>query len=102
MNKMLSPFAKTMPSNYTIVGGTTDNPEAALAGGSLTKEAWAKAERQANPDYDWAGYQYCVKNSLFDHPRLAHREAEQAMIMHWNDILTELDRKPEVREEHDE
>lgn len=91
-----------MPSNHVIVGGTTDNPEADTPGGTLTEEAWAKSERQANPDYDWAGYQFCVKNALFDHPRLAHREAEQAVATHWNDILTELERRPEKKEEYDE
>lgn len=99
---LLYPSAKTVPSNYIVSGFTIENPLASVPGGTLDDEAWAKAARQADPNYDWTGYESGSKRVLFDHPQFANRETDYGLATQHNDILHELDRKPEVREELEE
>lgn len=91
MLKLLESYPKTKPSNYDVVAMVFVNPEAIEIGGTLTDEAWAKAIRQEDPNYDWYGYTQSVNKALFDHPAFSNRESDQAMAMQWNDLLKELE-----------
>lgn len=102
MEKLLASFAKTVPSNHTIRGIEVLNPDAETPGGTLDAAAWDKAKRQADPNYDWEGYKNSSIKIMFDHPTFAHRESTQALATQWNDILHELEKKPEAKEEIDE
>lgn len=87
----LEPFPKTMPSNHQVRSFELTNPEAVFVGGTLDDAAWAKCSRQADPHYDWYGYQQSVNKALFDHPDFAHREHEESQKAEWNQILKELE-----------
>lgn len=91
MHLLLSSFAKTIPSNYSVQGVTLVDPLAETPGGTLDDAAWDKATRQADPNYDWSSYQRAVKEALFDHPEFAHREREEAIREEWDDILSNLE-----------
>lgn len=91
METLLDSRAKTVPSNYNVRGLDMVVPGSEEPGYSLTPEQWAKAERMNDPNYDWTSYQNAIKNSLFDHPALAHREHEEATITEWNEILGDLE-----------
>lgn len=91
MEMSLSSRAKTVPSNYNVRGVDMVVPGSEEPGYSLTPDQWAKADRMNDPNYDWNSYQNAIKNSLFDHPALAHRETDQALAMQWNDLLKELE-----------
>lgn len=91
MQTLLDSRPKTVPSNYSVTGFQSDVPGAEVPGYSLTEEQWDKARRQADPNYDWHSYQQAVKNSLFDHPSLAHREHDESIKAEWNEILNELE-----------
>jgi hypothetical protein len=86
---LLESFPRTIPSNYKVKG--LELYEEGPAGFSLNDEAWAKADRQSDPNYDWYGYQQAIMNPIFDHPVLAHREANAALVVQWNDVLKELE-----------
>lgn len=91
MQTLLDSRAKTVPSNYDVRGVDVVVPGSEEPGYSLTPEQWAKAERMADPNYDWSNYQNAIKNSLFDHPDFAHREHEAAVTQEWNEILSDLE-----------
>lgn len=91
MQTLLDSRAKTVPSNYQVKGFQLQESGAEVPGYSLTAEQWAKAERQASPDYDWYSYQQAVKNNIFDHPALAHREHDESVKHEWNSILSDLE-----------
>ena len=91
MLKLLDSYPKTRPTNYKVEAFVFVNPEAIEVGGTLTDEAWAKAIRQEDPNYDWYGYTQSVNKALFDHPAFSNRESDQAMAMQWNDLLKELE-----------
>lgn len=91
MHLLLSSYPKTVPSNYKVQGMTLVDPLAETPGGTLDAAAWDKAKRQADPNYDWYSYQKAVKNALFDHPELAHKEHEESLLEEWNSILCELE-----------
>lgn len=91
MQTLLDSRAKTVPTNYTVKGFTSEVPGAEVPGYSCTEEQWAKAKRMEDPHYDWSAYQNCVKNSLFDHPELAHREHEEAIQAEWESVLSDLE-----------
>lgn len=91
METLLDSRAKTVPSNYNVQGFTSVVPGSEEPGYSLTQDQWAKADRMADPNYDWSNYQNAIKNSLFDHPDFAHREHEIAVTEEWNTILGELE-----------
>lgn len=91
MVTLLDSRAKTIPSNYDVQPLEVIAPGSETPGYSLTEEQWAKAARMADPNYDWASYQAAIKNSLFDHPALAHREHEESVTAEWDSILKELE-----------
>lgn len=91
MLKLLELYPKTRPTNYELSVVVFINPEAIEPGGTLTEEAWAKAIRQEDPNYDWYGYTQSVNKALFDHPAFSNRESDQAMAMQWNDLLKDLE-----------
>ena len=91
MLKLLELYPKTRPANYELSAVVFINPEAIEPGGTLTKEAWDKAIRQEDPNYDWYGYTQSVNKALFDHPAFSNRESDQAMAMQWNDLLKDLE-----------
>lgn len=91
MQTLLSSRAKTVPNNYQVRGVDIEVPGAEVPGYSCTPEQWEKAKRMEDPNYDWSNYQAAIKNSLFDHPALAHREREEAVISEWNEVLKELE-----------
>lgn len=91
METLLDSRAKTVSSNYRVHGVELVVPGAEVPGYSCTPDQWEKAKRMEDPNYDWNSYQSAIKNSLFDHPALAHREREEAVTAEWNEILKELE-----------
>lgn len=91
MQTLLDSRAKTVPSNYKVLGFISEVPGSEEPGYSLTDEQWNKAKRQEDPNYDWYAYQQCVQKALFDHPEFAHREHEAAVQHEWDDILADLE-----------
>lgn len=91
MLETLSPFAKTMPSNYQVKPVEVDL--ASTPGETLTEEAWAKHERQCSPYYDWDDYRKVHENvnDTTDHPELAKKMKEKAEILQWSKLLDELE-----------
>lgn len=91
MLTLLTSVAKTVPSNHTIEALTVTVPGSEIPGYSITEEQMEKARRMEDPHYDWSSYQAAIRNSLFDHPALAHREHEEAVTEEWNKVLNSLE-----------
>ena len=68
MLKSLASFPKTVPSNHVFEAIEFVNPDALEVGGTLSDDAWAKAQRQADPHYDWSNYQHYATRITVEHP----------------------------------
>ena len=94
MELILSPHAKTVPSNYNVVGVDVDL-SGCPPGHSCTEEAWAKAERMESEYFDWESYMNC-QYPKFEHPEYLSRVEDHKMSLKWNDILQELEPLPRL------
>lgn len=88
MELMLSPYAKTMPSNYSIQGVDVDL--SLEPGSSCTEEEWAKAERMESEYFDWESYMYCQMPKM-EHPVYAKRIDDHLLVEHWEEVLHKLE-----------
>lgn len=93
MKLLLSPFAKTVPSNYSIQAH-----ELSLGiepGESCTSDQWDKAQRQESEYYDWDSYVNCVTPKV-EHPEYVRRSEEDKVYQHWEKVLNELEPLPRL------
>lgn len=91
MQLSLSPFAKTVPDNYSRQG--YESPPLGEPGYSLTPEAMNKAFRQENEYYDWRTYEQ-VQNPQVEHPEYRSKGEAAALAVHWERIVSELEPLP--------
>ena len=93
MKLILSPFAKSIPSNYQVVG--EDVTLGIAPGESCTEYHWDKAERQESEYYDWDSYAACVAPKV-EHPEYVRRSEEAKAFQKWEVILNELEPLPRL------
>ena len=88
MKLLLSPHAKTVPSNYTLQ--PVDYTSEAPPGATCDKAAWDKALRQESEYYDWEGYIDCQLPKM-EHPEYIKRAEEAALVKTWEEIISKLE-----------
>lgn len=93
MKLMLSPFAKSIPSNYQVQG--EDVSLGIAPGESCTEDQWLKAERQESEFYDWESYVACVAPKV-EHPEYVRRSEEAKVHQKWEKVLNELEPLPRL------
>lgn len=93
MRLMLSPFAKSIPSNHKFQG--EDVTLGIEPGESCTEDQWKKAERQESEFYDWESYVACVAPKV-EHPEYVRRSEEDKAFQKWEAILNELEPLPRL------
>ncbi|UMO76460.1 hypothetical protein DNAM_330 [Pseudomonas phage BroderSalsa] len=87
----LKPYAKTVPDNYSRVGMTTG--DFGPPGYTMTPEAIEKAKRQESEYYDWKSYEG-VSTPNVEHPEYRALGEAQALAIHWERIIQELEPLP--------
>lgn len=88
MQVLLSPSAKTIPSNYQIQG--IDMDLGLDPGSSCTEDQWDKAQRMESEYYDWESYMLCQLPKM-EHPVYTKRIDDHLVVEHWEDILNKLE-----------
>lgn len=86
MELLLDPRAKTVPSNYSVMGIDVDL--GLSPGYSLTEEAMDKAKRQESEYYDWKGYE-ALANPVVEHPEYRAKGEAFALRVFWEEKLKE-------------
>jgi hypothetical protein len=93
MKLLLSPYAKSIPSNYGIKG--EDVTLGITPGESCTPDQWDKAQRQESEYYDWDSYAKAVAPTV-EHPEYVRRSEEDKVFQKWEAILNELEPLPRL------
>lgn len=86
MHLTLSPFAKTIPGNYSRQG--MELMEDLTPGSSCTPDQWDKAKRMEDPHYDWAGYA-TLTLPKGDHPEYVARAKYAELVEEWEKVMRE-------------
>lgn len=93
MKLLLSPVAKTVPSNYDIQG--IELSLGIAPGESCTEEQWEKAKRMESEFWDWESYMRCQIPTL-EHPEYLQRAEEAKVFTYWEAVLNELEPLPRL------
>lgn len=87
----LQPCAQSIPDNYSRQG--MDTGAFGPPGYSCTPEQMEKAKRMESEYYDWRDYEK-VQNPAVEHPEYRSRGQAQAVAIHWEQIIRELEPLP--------
>lgn len=87
----LEPRAKTLPSNYKVVGADCD--VGLPPGYSLTPEVMERAKRQESEFYDWRTYEAATSPQV-EHPEYRSKGEAAALAAHWERIVAEREPLP--------
>ena len=93
MDLILSPYVKTIPSNYQVQGMTLEME--GPPGFSVTEEQWEKAKRMESEYWDWDSYSR-VQTPTVEHPQYAARAEHEKLFAKWEEYLQELEPLPRL------